>query len=1044
MPTPSRRVRSLALLAAGALSVVPLVGLTSVSTSSAASGASAPAARLQCPPGTAETTKTPGQRAQERKAAGPAFEQLLTTVDAATADRATACRPVKQPEPFREVAAMATERDAITAGPRGYTPAGALRAALTAKTAATAAASTVPGAQGTFTPLGTTPLIADDPAAPNVNGLGLADQAGRIDSYAYDAVHKRLFSGPGTGGVWMSTNVGKSWQSIGDTLPYQSVGAVTWSPAGTAANGTLLVVSGEASAGGSVYVGMGGFYSTDLGKTWQQSSGIPDGLMGFEIEVDPTNPQVVYAATSQGLYRSADAGKTYRNVNLPTGRCAGKTGYKNDCQNGNWVTDVQIKAPGGVGKDKKGGQVLAAVGYRAGKRLYPGTDLPQSPANGLYRSDTGAVGSFKPLDVSGDGTTPIGFAPQERIGRTEFGAATGPAQDHDFVYAIVEDAVLFNDGVPGIDAFDDTEITGGVPNNTAFNGIYVSPDFGASWTRMADELELQTPLTESALIGASAAQLYQPGVQAWYNQWIEPDPTSATASGVPTRLVFGLEEVWESRLSGQPQDEREALNPSSFRVIGPYFADDTCGFLDNPLPYCPTQQTASGQTTTHPDQQSGIWIPAADGGVTLVVGNDGGTYRQDVAKGASLSKTKWGRGSQAGYNANTLLPYDAEPAKDGTVAFGLQDNGSGVVQPGGKVVETFGGDGFFAAIDPNDSKTYYNETTLADMRVTTDGGKTYDTITPPVSKPMFSNPFVMDPTDANHLLTAGPEVVETVKGPKTQPADDLSDGDWVQVFNLDTATDKGRQMTAVDLQGAAAYVGFCSTCDIINKDPKKGQIFASGLATNVGGSAAPKKASSAGWHFAAAKGLPDRYITWIAVDPANPKTVYVTLGGYANRQWWPVGAFNDRNPNVGEGHVFKSTNAGESFIDITGTVPDVPARSIEINRGQLLVGTDVGVFLSDTTSGTRWAALSGLPNVPVASIRTFPGNVNRVVLATFGRGIYSYTFSARSATTPTTTGTGGTAVPPSGTLPTTGLPASLAAGALLAMVGALLLRRRTA
>ena len=86
---------------------------------------------------------------------------------------------------------------------------------------------------------------------------------------------------------------------------------------------------------------------------------------GFEVEVDPTNPRVVYTATSQGLYRSADAGRTYANVKLPTGRCAGKTGYANDCMNGNWVTDVEVQEPGGT-TGAKGGAVIAAVGYRAG------------------------------------------------------------------------------------------------------------------------------------------------------------------------------------------------------------------------------------------------------------------------------------------------------------------------------------------------------------------------------------------------------------------------------------------------------------------------------------------------------------------------------------------------------------------------------------------------------------------------------------------------------------------------------------------------------
>jgi hypothetical protein len=1014
-----------------ALLVVALAGAVAAPLAAAGptltSVAPAPST-VTCPAGTVLTTKTAGERAQERKAAGAAFEALLSGLDQASADRAVSCRPVKQPEPYAELAAMQAERNLVTAGPLGVTPQGALRAAVQAKQALQAAT----GVTGTFAKLGTTPLIADDPDAPSVAGLGLADQAGRIDSYAYDAVNKRLFSAPGTGGVWVSTDVGQSWRSVGDSLPYQAVGAVTWSPAGTPADGTLLVVSGEASAGGSVYTGLGGFYSTDSGTTWKQSTGIPDGLMGFEIEVDPSNPTIVYAATSQGLFRSTNTGRSYVNVNLPTGDCAGNTSFGNVCQNANWVTDVQIKAPGGVGLDKDGGQVLAAVGYRAGRRPYPGTTTPQSPANGLYRSDTGAPGTFAMLDVSGDGTTPVGFAPQDRIGRTEFGAATGPLQDHDFVYAVVQDAVLFNGGVAGIDAVDTTPIMA-APNNTALNGIYVSSDFGTSWMRMADEVELQTPLTESALIGTSQAMLYAPGVQSWYNQWIEPDPTSATAAGIPTRLVFGLEEVWESRLPGTPQDGiTQAAEPASFRVIGPYFSDDTCAFLDNPLPVCATQQTQSGDTTTHPDQQSGIWIPREDGGVTLVVGNDGGTYTQSVGVGEDLTK-EWGRGNQAGYNANTLLPYDASAAKDGTVAFGLQDNGSGVIRPDGKVVETFGGDGFYAAIDPDDSGIYYNETTLADMRVTTDGGRSYRTIAPPVTNPMFSNPFVMDPTDADHLLTGGPEIVERTSGPS---------GEWVQVFNLDNEEITGRQMTAVELHGAAAYVGFCSVCDIVNKDPELGQVFQNGLATNVAGSEAPEKGSSAGWQIVPAKGLPNRYITGIAADPADPETVYVALGGYANRQWWPPGSFNDRNPNFGEGHVYRSTDGGRSFTDVTGNLPDVPARSIEVRGSQLIVGTDVGMFLSDGVTSPTWTAPPGLPAAPVVSVKNWPGRPDQLVIATFGRGMYSFTFGAGTTVTPPVVQPPPPTAPGGGALPATGLPVTLALVGLLGIVTAVGLRPR--
>ena len=53
----------------------------------------------------------------------------------------------------------------------------------------------------------------------------------------------------------------------------------------------------------------------------------------------------------------------------------------------------------------------------------------------------------------------------------------------------------------------------------------------------------------------------------------------------------------------------------------------------------------------------------------------------------------------------------------------------------------------------------------------------------------FSNPFVMDPRDAKHLLTAGNEVVERLQGP---------DGDWVQVFDLGTAKHPGTATAATD------------------------------------------------------------------------------------------------------------------------------------------------------------------------------------------------------------------------------------------------------
>ena len=70
----------------------------------------------------------------------------------------------------------------------------------------------------------------------------------------------------------------------------------------------------------------------------------------------------------------------------------------------------------------------------------------QAPANGLYRSDSGAPGSFAAVPDS------AGFLASERVGRVSLGIASGPEQNHDYVYALVQDAELFNSGkLEGLD-----------------------------------------------------------------------------------------------------------------------------------------------------------------------------------------------------------------------------------------------------------------------------------------------------------------------------------------------------------------------------------------------------------------------------------------------------------------------------------------------------------------------------------------------------------------------------------------------------------------
>ena len=203
-------------------------------------------------------------------------------------------------------------------------------------------------------------------------------------------------------------------------------------------------------------------------------------------------------------------------------------------------------------------------------------------------------------------------------------------------------------------------------------------------------------------------------------------------------------------------------------------------------------------------------------------------------------------------------------------------------------------------------------------------------------------------------------------------------------------------MSTIHLRDEAAYVGFCGVCDILNRWDLG---FQNGIATNVGGDLPPNPGSSDGWHIATAAGLPNRYITAIEQDPEDVNTIYVTLGGYSGRDWVPPGSYLDTNDGLGTGNVFKSTDAGESFIDISGNLPDLQVNTVLLHDGQLLIGTDLGAFISSDTDGSEWGVLGGgsLPNVVVTQIVQDPGDPLRGCLRPRSAAISGATASRRQA-----------------------------------------------
>jgi hypothetical protein len=875
---------------------------------------------------------------------------------------------VRRPEPFKDL--MNANRAPLQRmgfdTPRQYTRAIAAKRRLRA--------SGIKGTAGTWTPVGQGPVIFDDPAYTNTNGLanGLSRAAGRITDYAYDDAAGRLFAAVANGGVWMSTDRGASWTSIGETLPTQIVGAVGWSPA---AGGTLIALTGDNAFGGNTYAGAGIYWSTDLGKTWHKAKGAPDGAQGFRVAVQPDKPEVVYAATGFGLYRSTDAGRSWEDVALPTGDCVGQSTSKKGCFFANVVTDVRVMGADGFGHE--GGAVAAAVGWRAGNRKNPDGSV-QAPGNGIYTSATGAKGSFA--------RTISGFAPQDRIGRVALGAATGPKQNHAVLYALVQDAVLFNTGkLLGLDVPDiENPILGGnlTATPTYLNGVYVSKDFGKSWSRMALGEQFLLPTNGSTLAGLVALGA-GPGLQAWYDQFIEPDPYTQSG-GVPTRLVLGLEEVYESRTVGQKQD-----GLTDFTTIGPYSTTGLGCVLTITGQLC-SQASKSLGTTVHPDQHAAIFLPGTGSTpTTLVIGNDGGAYTQAVPTASrTMTPSGFGAGNVKGFN--TLLPYSLAVAKDGTVYSGLQDNGTVKVDPkDGRTVEVYGGDGTYVLTDPEDANQALYAPAGGSLAVTHDGGKTNTDVVPGDAKALqFLTPFVFDDTSTKRVIFGARNLFVADKAIK----DITSGDDFKVVYDLGTAKSPGKAAAEVDgeddadnvatalaMRDGVGYAGFCGSCDPV----KENKRFKNGIATNVGGT----------WHIAAAKGLAQRLISALAIDPSDPKVVYAALGESTVRQYAPANALGDDGVDAAGGHVYKSTDGGETFTDISGDLPDIGATSLLVRGAQLVVGTTVGAFASAGKDGGSWGLLGdNLPAAPVYAMQLAPGDLGTLYIASYGRGLWRYGF----------------------------------------------------
>ena|GEM_PF-2948503 len=328
--------------------------------------------------------------------------------------------------------------------------------------------------------------------------------------------------------------------------------------------------------------------------------------------------------------------------------------------------------------------------------------------------------------------------------------------------------------------------------------------------------------------------------------------------------------------------------------------------------------------------------------------NDGGVFRTDNFLNL-MNGSFW-------YTLNhdlgvTQFYAGAGNSSNGMYMGGTQDNGT--PRYNGTYngwVDIIGADGGWTASDPNlapDGSSYwYGETQLwSTIRVHLDAsGNVMDNqyfSGSDETGELFIPPMILDPNNPQRLYKGGS-----------------------RLWRLDNAR------TAASNDPWAIVRDMGETISAIAVAPGNSNVVWVGHSGGTVWSTSNALAAAPTWTQRGLNVLPFGYCTRVTIDPVNNNRIYVTYGG-----------FNSNN-------VWKSEDGGATWADITSNLPDVPVRSLVVNKWNtnlIYIGTEIGVFASDNRGGAWSPSNDGPTN---ASVDELFWVGNRLMAATHGRGMF--------------------------------------------------------
>jgi photosystem II stability/assembly factor-like uncharacterized protein len=443
--------------------------------------------------------------------------------------------------------------------------------------------------------------------------IGPAVMGGRVSTIALDPKTPTTFyAGLGMGNLMKTTDNGITFTAIFDHEKAGSIGDVEIAPSDPR---VLWLGSGEANDRNSVSYGNGVYRSTDAGATWK-NVGLKDSKAIARIAVHPTDPNTAYAAVvgdlwmpnaERGLYKTSDAGATWRKV------LSAPAPY-----------DTRVGA-GEVAIDPSNPNIVYAAmyarqrqpwGFKYGPQATDGKDL-----GGIFKSEDAGATWHK---LGGGLPSQTG-----RIGLSVY------AKDPKIVYAVVQ-----------------SDSGGQVDLNAVYSkegGVFRTEDGGAHWTRVS-----------------------KVNPRPFYFSQIRVDPTN------PQRVYLLSYVLLMSDDGGQTWREDRFTN-------------------------------------VHPDAHALVVDPANP--KHLLIGTDGGLFQSFNEGTAWEHLDRFAAGEVYRVNVDRSTPFRiCGGLQDNTNWVGPSDTRSGEGIRNGDWQTLQGGDGSYCAFDPTDSTVVYAESQQASVR----------------------------------------------------------------------------------------------------------------------------------------------------------------------------------------------------------------------------------------------------------------------------------------------------------------------------------------